>query len=216
MLTAIVPVKKLSSAKARLSSLLSQAERRDLVLAMLEDVLDALRAARSVERVGVISADPVVLGRAAGLGAEALIDGAANLNGALAQAAGHYAALGASGVLVLPADVPLVTHAEIEALVATLGRGPGVALVPARDGGTNALLARPPLALPFLFGSDSLERHREAARARALHAHLFRGDGLALDVDRPDDLLQLAERAGETMAQRLARELSVAERVMCV
>ena len=39
---------------------------------------------------------------------------------------------------------------------------------------------------------------------------------VAVDVDRPDDLLLLAERDGQTEAQRLVRELCVAERVMCV
>jgi 2-phospho-L-lactate guanylyltransferase len=216
MLVAIVPVKSLRHAKSRLAGLLTEPERHALVLTMLDDVLAALAQARGVDRVGVISAEPAVLGRVAARGAEALLDTAPDLNAALAQAAGHYAALGATAALVLPTDVPLAAPSEIERLIAAQTRAPGVALAPARDGGTNALLLRPPLALPFLFGPNSLARHLEAARERGVAAQVVHARGLALDVDRPDDLLLLAELDGETATQRLARELSVAERVMCV
>jgi 2-phospho-L-lactate/phosphoenolpyruvate guanylyltransferase len=216
MLVAIVPVKPLSTAKSRLSDLLTMSERRALVMAMLDDVLAALGAARGIARIGVISADTTVLARAATLGADALIDSAGDLNTALVDAAGHYAALGASASLILHADVPLVTPTEIERLLASYPGPRGATIAPSRDGGTNALLVRPPLALPFRFGTNSLAQHVEAACERGLPVALVRSPGLELDVDRPDDLLRLAELDGETAAQRLARELCVCERMMCV
>jgi 2-phospho-L-lactate guanylyltransferase len=216
MICAIIPVKALALAKGRLSSILTAAERRALVLAMLGDVLAALGAARGVERVGVISADETVLALALALGAEALHDRAPDLNAALAQAAGHYADAGASAALVLPADVPLLTPGEIERLVATRAGASGGLIAPSRDGGTNALLIWPPLALPFLFGQQSLARHQAAAHARALALRTFHTPGLELDVDRPDDLLLLAEAAGATAAQRLVRALNLCERMACV
>jgi 2-phospho-L-lactate/phosphoenolpyruvate guanylyltransferase len=154
-----------------------------------------------------------VLALAAARGAEALTDHAADLNAALAQAAAHYAARGAMATLVLPADVPLIQSREIDDLIASHGPR-GLVIAPSRDGGTNALLGGP--GLPFLFGAGSLARHLDAARVRGLTARVFRSPGLEIDVDRPDDLLLLAESDGETETQRLARELCVAERVMCV
>jgi 2-phospho-L-lactate guanylyltransferase len=216
MICAIVPVKPLQIAKSRLSDLLTVPERRALVLAMLDDVLTALGAARGIERIGVISADTTVLARAAALGADGLLDTAGDLNAALADAAGHYAALGASASLIVHADVPLAAPAEIERLMAAQPERPSAVIAPSRDGGTNALLASPPLALPFRFGAGSLARHVEAARERGLPIANVRSPGLELDVDRPDDLLLLAELDGETAAQRLARELCVCERMMCV
>jgi 2-phospho-L-lactate/phosphoenolpyruvate guanylyltransferase len=94
--------------------------------------------------------------------------------------------------------------------------GSGMVIAPSRDGGTNALLAWPPLALPFLFGVGSQARHLAAAQERGLAVREFRTPGMELDVDRPDDLLLLAETDGETETQRLVRDLCVAERVMCV
>ncbi len=216
MISAIIPVKALPLAKSRLGALLSASERRALVLAMLGDVLAAVGAARSIDHIGVISADPTVLALATARGAEALPDHARDLNAALAQAAAHYAARGAAATLTLPADIPLVQSPEIDDLIAARATARGMVIAPSRDGGTNALLVWPPLALPFLFGVGSQARHMAAAHERNMAVREFRTPGMELDVDRPDDLLLLAEIDGETETQRLVRELCVAERVMCV
>src|SRR4051812_29709567 len=117
MIATIIPVKVLPLAKSRLGALLSGPERQALVLAMLGDVLAATVAARSIDYVGVISADPAVLALAAARGAEALPDHARDLNAALTQAAAHYAARGAAAVLALPADIPLVQSYELDNLI---------------------------------------------------------------------------------------------------
>jgi 2-phospho-L-lactate/phosphoenolpyruvate guanylyltransferase len=216
MISAIIPVKSLPLAKSRLGALLSGPERRALVLAMLGDVLAAVSAARSIDHIGVISADPTVLALAAAYGAQALPDQAPDLNAALTQAAEYYAERSAAAVLALPADIPLLQSRELDDMIAARMASRGMVIAPSRDGGTNALLAWPPLALPFLFGVGSQARHMAAAHQRGLDVREFRAPGMELDVDRPDDLLRLAETDGETETQQLARELCVAERVMCV
>jgi len=216
MTAVIIPVKALPLAKSRLGTLLSGPERQALVLAMLGDVLAAVGAARSIDHIGVISADPTVLAQAAACGAQALPDNARDLNAALTQAATHYAARGADAVLALPADIPLVHAREIDDLTAARAMARGIVIAPSRDGGTNALLTCPPLALPYLFGVGSQARHIAVAHEHGLEVREFRTPGMELDVDRPDDLLLLAEADGETETQRLVRELCVAERVMCV
>lgn len=216
MLAAIVPVKPLTQAKSRLSNILSAAERRLLVQTMLGDVLTALLAARRVDCVGVISADPAVLAQARAHGVEALPERQADLNAALTQAGLHYAGQGARATLVLPADLPLATPAAIERLIAACDRAWTAALAPSRNGGTNALLTRPPLALPYRFGPNSQARHVAAARAHAVELRAIYDDRLSLDADRPDDLLLLAEQPGATATQALLRELCITERIMCV
>ena len=135
MLVAIVPVKPLQIAKTRLSDLLTISERRMLVLAMLDDVLAALGVARGIERIGVISADRTVLARAAALGADQLLDTVGDLNAALAQAAGYYAARGARTNLIVHADVPLVAPPVVPVAVAAPGSFRFAVLVVGRGGG---------------------------------------------------------------------------------
>ncbi|KPV49685.1 hypothetical protein SE17_31230, partial [Kouleothrix aurantiaca] len=61
-------------------------------------------------------------------------------------------------------------------------------------GGTNALLVRPPLALPFRLGPGSLAQHERAAQERGIPFVVADIAGVNLDVDQADDLLLPAER----------------------
>jgi 2-phospho-L-lactate guanylyltransferase len=216
MIYAVVPVKPLHSAKMRLAGVLTASERRALVLAMLADLLGALRATEAVDQTIVIGRDAEALALAACLGAEALLDRADGLNAAYTQAAAFATRLGATGLLALHADLPLATPAQIAGLLASGASSGGVALAPSRDGGTNGLFVPAGTEMPFRFGPQSLSKHLAAAEELGLPARLFRAPGLELDIDRPDDLLLLAEAPGETSAQKLARELCIDARLACV
>lgn len=216
MIHTVIPVKPLHAAKSRLAHLLSSAERRALALAMLGDVLAALRGAPCIAGVTVVSRDPAALRLADERGAATLLDCASDLNGALAQAAAFLSgARDAAALLVVPADLPLLTAADVERLAEVLDAAPAVALAPSQDGGTNALLAAPPTALPFQFGPGSLARHLAAAHARGIAARIVRSPGLERDIDRAADLLALANMVGDTETQRLVRALGLAARAAC-
>jgi 2-phospho-L-lactate guanylyltransferase len=212
---AVIPVKPLGTAKSRLAHVLNAHERRDLVLAMLADVLSTVAAAPAVARATVVSRDPTALALAAEYGAAALLDPTSSLNEALAHAASHAATHGAEALLVLPADLPLLTPADIGTLVAALAAPPAAVFAPSHDGGTNALLVAPPEELPFMFGRGSLARHLNAARRHGMRAQLVYTPGLELDVDSPHDLLALASGSGATAAQSFVRCLELKARAAC-
>jgi len=67
-------------------------------------------------------------------------------------------------------------------------------LAPAHDGGTNAILL--PRDVPFTprMGPGSLALHVEEAQREGVPAHLYRSQGLASDLDTPEDLHWLRER----------------------
>ncbi len=207
---AIVPVKPFARAKTRLAQVLSPDARRVLASAMLLDVIGALRAARGVRRIWVVSLDREILAVAGRLGAEPLAEKFdMGLNPALRLATRNAARDGAGRVLIVPSDVPLITAADIDALVVAAARmrlPRSVLAVPSRDGtGTNALLRTPPTVIPPRFGSDSLRRHgREAAR-RGVPFLLRRAPRMMLDIDTPADLVLLARRARGHTARALRR-----------
>jgi 2-phospho-L-lactate/phosphoenolpyruvate guanylyltransferase len=122
------------------------------------------------------------------------------LNAALDQAAAVARAGGAAALLAVPADLPLLTPADVAALTAALPPAPSVVLAATLDGGTSALLRQPPDALPACFGPASLRAHLHAAAARAVTARVLWRPGLALDVDAPEDLQRLA--AAPTLGPR--------------
>ena len=138
----MVPVKGLAAAKTRLSPILSPGERRQLFVLMLEDVLTALSMARGLAGVMMVTGDSEAMQLAARYGAEVLREEHGNgQSTAIAAAARALCDAGATAMLALPADLPLVTAAEINMLLAAHGPGPAVTLAPAADRrGTNGLL----------------------------------------------------------------------------
>ncbi|MFD2031990.1 hypothetical protein ACFSKM_19890 [Ancylobacter dichloromethanicus] len=90
------------------------------------------------------------------------------LNAAVSAAAAVLGAEGRGGMLVLPGDIPAVTSAEVDALIAGHGAGRAVSLVAAHDGqGTNAVLVSPPGMMTFAFGPMSFFRDIAPVRRRS-------------------------------------------------
>ncbi len=215
MIAALVPAKALDDAKTRLAALLSENERRGLALAMLTDVLKALREVPRLDLIAVVSPDEDVLDHARKQGAEAIAEPANShgINPALTYALGAISARGVGALLVVLADVPAVTSAEIASLLAALPEGRGAVICPSTAGGTSALALRPPDAMAFHFGPDSFAAHTREAETRGLPTRILRIDSLVRDIDEPDDLRHLISHPAETATQRLLARLKIADRL---
>jgi len=97
------------------------------------------------------------------------------------------------GLLTISADLPLLSHQDIQALLRA-SETYQVVLAGAGDGtGTYALLTRPPLALPYLFGPNSLPAYISAARRQGLSYTRYYSPELALDIDTFADLQKLEQ-----------------------
>ena len=107
----------------------------------------------------------------------------------------HLHAHSDTGLLTISADLPLLTVEDIQALVQA-GEHSQVVLAASNDGtGTNALLTRPPLVLPYLFGPDSLPTYVQTAREYNVSYQRLSRPNLAWDIDTPADVQQL-EKVG--------------------
>jgi 2-phospho-L-lactate/phosphoenolpyruvate guanylyltransferase len=202
-LVVAVPVKDLTHAKQRLTSMLSVAERGELARAMLRDVLRALAAA-DLGVVWVVTRDPAATIIARELGAEPVSE-AENRGhtAAVARAQAEAVRRDARIFVTIPGDVPCVTPAELRELADGVRDGAPV-LVPSRSGlGTNGVALTPPDAMPLTFGEPSFARHLETARARGLAPRVLTLPGLGLDVDSPDDLTAVLAEPGATDTHRL-------------
>jgi len=195
---AIVPVKPLRWAKSRLSGVMSEEDRLELSQKMLTHTLKVLADIPSIDRTLVVSRDPRVLALARNLGARTVSErGSAQLNPALVRATLVARRYSVSGVLVLPADLPLLTREDVESLIARASDPPVVVIAPdRRRSGTNALLSCPPGLIEYAFGPQSFPSHLEQARAAGVHLEICELPSLALDVDLPDDLAHLQADTG--------------------
>ena len=205
---AIVPVNVLSKSKVRLSPILSPNERQELSVAMLKDVLSALRKARQIRQITIVSADKSARVIARRFGTAFLWEGKRRgLNKGIKLAVRSAGRKGAVGVLVIHADLPLLKAREIDRFVER-SRGYSVALTPSKDGsGTNALLMNPPEVFKPVFGTDSFRRHLYLAHQRNLRIRVLRFNGVGFDIDQPQDLVQLARRPLRNETGRFLRTL---------
>ena len=210
--TAVLPVKRFAAAKQRLAPGMGGTHRAELAEAMLEDVLEAIGAARSIERTIVVSSEPRAIEIAAASGAELVADpDEGGHSGAALAGIGRAQQLGAATVVLLPIDCPLLAPRELERLLTGTPER-YVAIVPDRRGsGTNALALSPPDAIEPSFGEGSCARHVAAARAAGVPYNVEELPSLALDLDTPADIvaLTMALERDRGRAERTARALGI-------
>lgn len=192
---AIVPVKPLRLGKSRLSGVLSDDERAVLNRTFLEQTLETLRQTPEISQTLVVSRDPAALALARQYGARTVLeDGTPDLNGALTRAsllARNYAT---RGVLVLPADLPLLARDDLQVFLESLHHAPCVVISPDRhDNGTNALLIAPGGLIKYDFGPGSFKRHCDETLEKGARLEVVRTPHITLDLDTPDDLDMLKQ-----------------------
>jgi 2-phospho-L-lactate guanylyltransferase len=184
---ALIAIKERSRCKTRLSKALAPLARSELVRSMLVAVLSAADAAQTVRQIIVVSPER----DSVSADIPVLADTGESLNGALTQAHRVLRDFGTREVVFLPADLPTITAADIDALVRA-GRNGGCALAPDTAGtGTNALCLVSMEPFRFQFGADSKRLHLQEAKLRGLRPQLVRLPGLEFDVDTPADLRRL-------------------------
>ncbi|MFC9917002.1 2-phospho-L-lactate guanylyltransferase [Agromyces binzhouensis] len=209
--TVVVPVKSLTAAKTRLAPELGPAERAALARAFALDTIDAARAARAVERVVVVSDEPVVERELRGVPgvdvvpefgprglAAAISHGVAVARAERSRPAAEAVAEGRRGagaggsaraVAVLLGDLPAVGPGDLDAALEAAARHPLAFVADAEGTGTTLATALAGVPLAAYFGPGSAARHRTAGFADlvALHPDAV-APGLRRDVDTGDEL----------------------------
>jgi len=187
---AIVPVKPLRRGKSRLAGALSEDERTQLNQSLLQHTLETLTDLKELEQVLVVSRDPNALALARSYGARTVQEeGQPQLNTALKRATVVAQVYATRGVLVLPADLPLISREDVLTLINRAGEPPVVVIAPDRhEKGTNALLISPAGLIDYDFGGNSFQRHCELVKKTGARLEIVNLPSLGLDLDVPEDL----------------------------
>lgn len=195
MIVAAVPLKSLDRAKSRLASLLAPSDRSALALALAESVIAALGGAGCADRIALVTPEGHLAKR---LGVELLPD-RGDLNRSLQGAVEWALSMRAGSLMIVPADLPLVTPDDLVTLAEALDGQRGVTLAPTRDGGTGGMVLTPPDAIPPAFGPLSFSRHLRLARDSGLLLSCVTSPGFLYDVDTADDLRALMPRVATSL-----------------
>ena len=189
---AVVPVRSMRHGKTRLSSVLGTEARETLLRGVANRVVAAAVDSGRIETVLVVSPEAETLAWAAGFGPAVVAvpqpEHRAGLNGAIDAGRAWALDQGASALVSLFADLPLIAPDDIRGLLARTE--PVVLGADRRGEGTNALLLRLAGQGPdfrFAFGDGSLAKHLAEAQRLGLNAALHDALGIAFDLDTPDD-----------------------------
>lgn len=197
----VIPARGLAVGKTRLTATLSPEARAALTERMLTQVIRAALAANVATDVVVVSPDVATLDfattvdeRVHPLRQDAATPG---LNPALQQARLWARQRGATELLILFGDLPLLTATDVEALA---WADAPVVLAPDRHGhGTNAALVslisdREHGGFAFQFGAESLTAHLAEAERLGLEVATVIAPGTAFDLDTPEDWRSLLDQ----------------------
>ena len=191
----IIPVKRLDSSKLRLAPVLTPAQRRQLSLCMLEDILDTLAGSAAVGGVTVVSCDTNVMKSARAKAVDVLdtkTDGGYAVD--VLKGIEHITGKSVRKTLIIPADVPELEERDLAHLDRV--HREGVTLCPAaNDGGTNGLVFTQPLPIDLKYGENSFDEFRREAEQRRIPLNIAKPAGLGRDIDRPEDLLALRSQS---------------------
>ncbi len=188
---ALIAIKARAQCKTRLAHQLSVEQRVELARRLLTMVIAAAHGAHNVAQVIVLSPERDTVPE----DVPVLADADLGLNQALTLAQRALQAIGCRELVVLPADLPNVTGAEIDRLVRA-GRRGGFALAPDfAQRGTNALCLATSQPFQFRFGIGSRQLHLLEARRLGLRPITVSAPGLAFDIDTPADLLRWNDTA---------------------
>ncbi|MEN8171286.1 MAG: 2-phospho-L-lactate guanylyltransferase [Chloroflexota bacterium] len=195
-LWAIVPVKPLRRGKSRLAKVLTPDECTALNEELLANTINTLMSVPEIAHVLVVSRDQAALSLARSLGARTVQEnGAPQINVALSRATVIAKTYATQSVLVLPADLPLITPEDILVMLSKAVDPPVVVVVPDRNkNGTNALILSPPDLIEYQYGNNSFKKHCELALEAGARLEICELSSLILDLDEPEDLALLEKK----------------------
>lgn len=182
----VVPVKRFSQAKLRLTDGLAPLAREEVARAFALDTLHVLAQVPAISRILVItdfSEESFPLPERAQL----LVQRSPGLNSAIREGIrGVRAEDPAAPTLIIVADLPTLRADHLDAALAAAGQVLPRVVVDASGTGTTALTIPPGGETQPSFGTDSARRHRHSGYTEL---RLPRGNTLRCDVDTLEDLL---------------------------
>ena len=210
---AVVPYKDDASAKSRLSEFLTPSERSRLVFCMLQDVLQTLTSSNSIQSTLVVSktSSREVASLCSRLNSSLYRDTTNSLAAAVLDASLHLQKHSAAReVLILPADIPLVSTTDIK--LAVDARNVATVIPDREHIGTNGVVWQPG-EFELVFDGSSYDAHLANATKSSRGCQSLSLDSFAIDVDTYYDLLEVSKLPGAPITSGFLQEINIKQRL---
>ena len=198
----IVPFKNFLEAKSRMRKTVSYDTTIKIVKIMLEHVLSEIKNSKKSDKNFIVTKDKEAVKLAEKFGFDVLLEEKqSGESSSVDWASKKLYEIGASSVLRLPADLPLIESRDVDEIFERSNETNSSILVPSRSGlGTNAFLRSPPEIVPSFFGSNSMEKHIAAFEEKGADYSVVKNENIGFDVDSGEDLKELGLLAKRSLA----------------
>lgn len=186
--TAIIIPVKAGDCKKRLSSLLDENQRKQLVIAMLEDVLQTMMKARVIRDTHVVSSDRQILRLAENYRSRSVAEEKdSGVNAAVTVGMENTEQYPSR--MIIPADVPFIRAQDVRNVITLHRLGASVVISPSRElDGTNLLLVGNGARLKLHYDDNSFHKHTSEAISSSLSVAMYYSESVAFDIDRATDI----------------------------
>jgi len=187
---AIIPIKDPDKAKQRLKNVLDQQTRKELALAMAEDVLSEISKIDEIAGIVITSTSQKVKIISEKFNAVYLnLDSDSGQSDAVEKGVGFLRMQGVNKMLTIPADIPLVHQGGIKKVISLHTGKKSIVIIPdRRREGTNCLSCNPCDIIKFHFGDNSLEKHIRLSRLAGVEPIILEDPLFSLDLDNEEDV----------------------------
>lgn len=169
---------------------LSDEETEKIVENMLRHVLTEVSKSQMSDASFLITKDEEAISLAKQIGVETIEEkDQINESTSVDLATKILIGRGATSVLRIPGDLPLLTYNDIDNVFRESIETNSCILVPSKSGkGTNALLRKPPDIIKSCFGEDSLRKHKKEFDKKQVQYKIIKNKNIELDLDCLEDL----------------------------
>jgi len=209
-IAAIVPVKNPSTAKLRLSKVLTQSSREKLTIEMLKDIVVSITSCKLINYVVIVTSGEERVSMVKEYGKNIFLirdEGRGQIDAVMKGISFAQEILQADMVVILVADAPLIRPWDLYEIVRKGQVWSSVVLVPSDDGGTNVILQNPPKNIPLRYGKDSFQKHLDECEIRKLKCLIYSSESTSLDIDIPNDIERLKQLGKGTYAYSFVHEV---------
>lgn len=189
-LWAIIPVKPLKRLRSEHNNSLTDEEWTKLNTSMLDSIIEAMRYVKGVEEILVVSKDTSLLSLARDRSVKTLQeDSGSDMNMALIRATAVASMYKTHSLLILAADLPLISTTDLEAFISISTMQPQMVIAPDRRNiGTNAIYLNPlSQEFHYQFGGNSFDKHLSEAQRLQYQIAISDLRSLKIDIDSPED-----------------------------
>ncbi len=176
---AVIPYKK-ENAKSRLSPVLTLGEREEFVELMLKDVINTLSRS-GVDKIDILTTS--IYGVADEIDTNVIVS-ELGLNEVLNE----YLSKISEPVMIIMADLPLVTTRHIQEITAS---DKDITIVPGKGGGTNILYIKEPAQFHVKYYDSSFRTHCDIAKNLSRSVYVYDSFLASTDIDEPQDIVEL-------------------------